>query len=132
MLDRLNRPILALAALAAGAMLVSQRVEAARDFTAPPPTGFEIVVMEVNGCKYCPRFRENVAPAYTASPRGRDIPMRFMDLNAEGAGQLRLKSPIDTVPTAVLMHNHSEVGRVEGYVSPEDFARLITSLLAQN
>lgn len=128
---RITRLILGLAALAVAAVLASPRVEAARDFTPPPPKAMEIVVMEVNGCKYCPRFRENVASAYSASPRGREIPMRFIDVNAEGAARLKLKSPIDTVPTAVLMREHAEVGRIEGYVSPEDFARLVTQLLAR-
>lgn len=131
MLDRLTRSILALAALTLAAALASHRVEAARDFTEPPPTAMEIVVMEVEGCKYCPSFRENVGTAYAATPRGREIPMRFVDVNAEGAGRLRLRAPIDTVPTAVLMRDHAEIGRIEGYVGPEDFTRLVSQLLSQ-
>lgn len=131
MLDRLTRSILGLAALALAAALVSHRVEAARDFTEPSPTAMEIVVMEVVGCKYCPNFRENVGTPYAASPRAREIPLRYIDLNAEGASRLRLKSPIDTVPTAVLMRDHVEVGRIVGYVGPEDFARLVNRMLAQ-
>lgn len=128
MLNRLTCLALGLAAVA---IIAPPRVEAARDLATPATGEFEIVVVEVNGCKYCPLFRQAVVPAYQASPRARDVPIRFLDINAHGAGQLKLKAPITVVPTAVLMRNHTEVGRIEGFVGPEDFSRLVASLLSQ-
>lgn len=127
MFSVIQRPVLVLLALIV-ALVVSSRVEAARD-TASAGSNLEIIVMEVSGCKYCPRFRQDILPAYSASPRAREVPMRFVDVNAIGADRLKLKAPIATVPTALLMRGNSEVGRIEGYVAPEDFSRLLTALL---
>ncbi|MDO9382397.1 MAG: hypothetical protein Q7T86_05990 [Hyphomicrobiaceae bacterium] len=129
MIKLLKRTVLGLA-VAAAAFTNSPHANAARDLVAQAGSGIEIVVIEVNGCKYCPLFRQSVVPAYAATPRARDVPIRFIDINAEGADRLKLKSPIATVPTSVVMRNHVEVGRIEGFVGAEDFARLISSLLA--
>ena len=129
MIKLLKRTVLGLA-VAAAAFTNSQHANAAHDLVAEAGSGMEIVVIEVNGCKYCPLFRQSVVPAYEATPRARDVPIRFIDINAEGADRLKLKAPIATVPTSVVMHNHVEVGRIEGFVGAEDFARLISSLLA--
>lgn len=129
MLHRILCLVLTLVAVLA-TIIAATRVEAARDYAPPAPTGLEIIVMEVSGCRYCPLFRQDVAPAYSASPRARDVPLRFMDVTAVGADQLKLKAPIDTVPTAVLMRDHVEIGRIEGYVGAETFARLVTQILS--
>jgi hypothetical protein len=130
MLNRLTCLTLVLVAVAI-LLIAPRRVEAARDFAPPATSEFEIVVVEVNGCKYCPLFRQAVAPAYSATPRARQIPLRFLDITAEGADKMKLKSPITIVPTAVLLRNHVEIGRIEGFVGAEDFSRLVTSLLSQ-
>lgn len=129
MFQRLNRPILALLALITVAS--AAQVQAARDLSIPAQREMEILVMEVPGCKYCPLFREHVLPAYTASPRARDMPIRFVDVSAADTSKLKLTSPIETVPTAVLMRNNKEIGRIEGYVGPSDFGRLISAILGR-
>jgi hypothetical protein len=131
---RLARPVLgllgALATAAVAALVVTTPgAEAARDPQPPVTTALEIVVIEVGGCKYCPLLRQDVADGYARSPRAREVPIRFVDVTAEGADRLKLKAPIATVPTAILLRNHVEIGRIEGYVSPEDFTRLLTDLL---
>jgi thioredoxin-related protein len=105
-------------------------VEAARDMDAPPAdSSYEIVVMEVEGCRYCPLFRSDVLPVYLATPRAREVPVRFQDINAADMDRLKLKGAIDTVPTAVLMQDKAEIGRIPGYVAPESFARMITDMM---
>lgn len=133
---RPDRPVLSLLAattlavtLAATLLLSSSPAGAARDLGAPPATTLEIVVIEVGGCKYCPQLRQDVADGYARSPRARDVPIRFVDVTAPGTDRLKLKAPVNIVPTAVLMHDNVEIGRIEGYVAPEDFARLLTDLL---
>lgn len=122
-----NRIVLALAAPVLAAVAVSQG-QAARDM-AQVGSGLEIVVMEVEGCKYCPLFRKDVVPAYSASPRARDVPMRFVDVNAASIDGLKLKSPIIMLPTAIVVRGVREIGRIEGYVAPEDFSRMVAALL---
>jgi thioredoxin-related protein len=132
--QRLARPVLGLvttlATVAVAALaLAAPDAEAARDPQPAVVTSMEIVVIEVGGCKYCPLLRQDVADGYARSPRAREVPIRFVDVTAQGADRLKLKAPIATVPTAVLLRNHVEIGRIEGYVSPEDFTRLLTDLL---
>ena len=125
------RNLLTCSAAVLTALLLVSRVEAARDMEAAPAfgSGLEIVVMEVEGCLYCPIFRRDVWPVYLASPRARDVPLRFQDLNAAGAERLKLRAPIETVPTAVLVRDGVEAGRITGYVGPELFPRMVTDLL---
>lgn len=91
----------------------------------------QIVVLEAPGCTYCNLFRRYVVPAYSASPRAREVPIKFIDLNEPAYDQLGLDAPVDLVPTAVLMRNNKEVGRIPGYVGPENFFHAINHLLAR-
>ena len=100
--------------------------------TGPLPAGdeVELVVFEVDGCNYCRLFRRDVLPAYMMSPRAGDVPIRFVDLN-DGTGGIRLTSQIDVVPTAVLVRNNRETGRISGYSGPESFFQLMRYLLSR-
>lgn len=122
--------IFAIAAAFAGALFAS-RVYAARDVSAPVPRtgGYEIVVMEIKGCRYCPLVRSDILPVFQATPRGREIPVRFVDLNADGIEKLKLDGAINTVPTAVLMHGDREVGRIPGYVGPQNFVSMVSAMM---
>lgn len=99
---------------------------------ALPTTSFELVVLEAEGCIYCQIFRRDVVPAYAVSPRAREVPLRFVDLNEPHVDRLGLSQPIDLVPTVVLMKDHREVGRITGYVGPEAFFHSVNRLLAQS
>ncbi len=120
-------------AVAAVALICAQGASwAARSLeTGALPAGdvMEIIVFEVEGCTYCGHFRRDVLPGYLMTPRAVDAPMRFVDVN-DGVVGLRLDSPIDIVPTAVLVKNNRETGRIVGYPGPEHFFRMIGSLLA--
>lgn len=94
-------------------------------------TTLQLVILEAPGCSYCNLFRRYVLPAYSASPRAREVPLRFVDLNDEAFAQLGLSDPVDLVPTAVLLHNNREVGRIPGYLGPENFFHAINHLLAK-
>ena len=49
----------------------------------------------------------------------------------DGTGGVRLASGIDVVPTAVLVRNNRETGRITGYSGPESFFQLMRYLLSQ-
>lgn len=93
-------------------------------------SAFEIVVVEAEGCIYCPIFRRDVLPAYQATPRARSVPMRFADVGAIEAGALNLSGAIDSVPTVLVLKGGAEVGRLAGYAGRDNFLRSIDSLLA--
>ena len=91
----------------------------------------QLIVLEAPGCIYCNLFRRHVVPAYNTSPKSRDVPLKFIDLNDKAYDELGLDSPVDMVPTAVLLQNNREVGRIPGYMGPENFFHAINHLMAR-
>lgn len=94
----------------------------------PKLTNFELVVLEADGCTYCSLFRRDVLPSYQTSERAKDVPIRFIDVNDVPA-TMQLDTPVDIVPTFVVLKQNKEVGRIPGYVGPENFFHSINYLL---
>lgn len=90
----------------------------------------ELIVVEAPGCTFCTVFRRDVLPSYQASERARSLPVRFIDVNDLAVAQLGLDSPINIVPTFVVIKNNKEIGRIPGYVGPENFYHTINYLLS--
>lgn len=127
------RRVLTSAALVLAVLLLGEtRGNAARDLLIPADGEgrLQLVLVEVDGCIYCEIFRRDVLPKYRESARGRDVPLRFVDLNAPEADELGFESPIVTVPTVVLLKNNVEVGRIQGYVGPENFFHSVHRLFS--
>ncbi len=116
------------------ALLMSLPLGASRadlDITSTPSNvAFELVVVEADGCIYCRLFRRDVLPAYEASKQGKDAPVRFLDVNDIETARLDLKSTVDVVPTFVIVKSQHEVGRISGYMGPENFFHSIKYLIA--
>ncbi|MET0408128.1 MAG: thioredoxin fold domain-containing protein [Hyphomicrobium sp.] len=101
------------------------------DTQAPIPAGaLELVVVEADGCIYCEIFRRDVLPSYQSSEQSKDLPLRFVDINDIEADHLAFKSSVDIVPTFVVVKSQHEVGRISGYMGPENFFHSISYLLA--
>lgn len=102
------------------------------DLTEPVAanSNVELIVVEAPGCTYCTVFRRDVLPSYQASERARSVPVRFIDVNDLAVAQLGLGSPINIVPTFVVIKNNKEIGRIPGYVGPENFYHTINYLLS--
>lgn len=105
--------------------------EAARDPASLPPgtAAAELIMIEVDNCIYCEVFRRDVLPAYMASPRSKEAPIRFVDYNAPAADELPLNAPVSIVPTFVMVRENKEVGRIPGYVGRAEFFRAVTRML---
>jgi thioredoxin-related protein len=101
------------------------------DPLARPRAHMALIVIEEPGCFYCRLFRRDVRPAYEASQRARDVPMRFLDLKAAKARRLAFERPIDILPTVVLFRDGREVSRIPGYMAPKNFVRVIDYLLSR-
>jgi thioredoxin-related protein len=100
------------------------------DATIPKASNLELVVMEAPGCTYCGIFRRDVLPAYEASERAKDVPIRFLDVNDVSSTKIDLETPVDIVPTFVILKDNKEIGRIPGYVGPETFFHTINYLLS--
>ncbi len=102
------------------------------DAPVPQYTNLQLVVMEAPGCIYCNLFRRDVLPSYQTSERGKDMPVRFLDVNDVPKTGIELQSPIDILPTFVIVKDNRELGRIPGYMGPEDFFHSINYLLSSS
>lgn len=93
-------------------------------------TNLQLIVMEAPGCIYCDLFRRDVLPAYQKSPRAKILPVRFIDVNNLDDAKLKVSSPVEIVPTFVVMRDDQEIGRIPGYVGPEIFYQSINHLIS--
>lgn len=108
------------------------RAEVDPTATIPAATNFQLLVMEAEGCIYCTIFRRDVLPSYQVSERGKELPVRFIDVNDVDKAGITLQSPIDILPTFVVVKDNRELGRIPGYMGPEDFFHSINYLLSSS
>jgi thioredoxin-related protein len=62
---------------------------------------------------------------------GDAVPLRFVDIAETDTADFALQSSIEQVPTAVLMKEGNEIGRIAGYWAPSNFFRLLAYMLAR-
>lgn len=93
-------------------------------------TSMELLVFEHPDCTYCPIFRQDVGLSYQRSAPGNEAPLRYIDIAKSDIGALNLKGRIDMVPTAVLMKNGQEVGRIAGYWGRESFFKMLAHIMS--
>ena len=114
------------------APLSSGRAGIDPDASVPQLGNLQLLVMEADGCIYCGIFRRDVLPSYEASERGKDMPVRFVDINDIPKTGIELQSQIDILPTFVIIKDNRESGRIPGYMGPEDFFHSINYLLSSS
>ena len=123
---RFSAAIVAVFALSFG---LTQPLDAARERPIKPANRLELLVIEVAGCTVCDLVRIHIQPAYDASPRARQVPMRYVDITSIDETRLGLVDRVATVPTIVLMRDGREVDRISGYTGPEHFFVALTDML---
>lgn len=89
----------------------------------------ELLVFERADCSWCEAFRREISPRYSKSTAASDAPLRFVDIDKADLTQLRLRSRLTVLPTAVLMKDGTEVDRIQGYTGPEIFFSLMPVLM---
>ncbi len=94
----------------------------------PGPT-LELIVIEARGCPMCRLFRDEIAPAYRATARAKQAPLRFVDVSFTDPATLNLAAPIEIVPTIILMRDGAEIDRLVGYTGPEIFMSVVGKML---
>jgi thioredoxin-related protein len=111
---------------------VSADVPASRAGVEPGarPASMELIVFEHPDCAYCRIFRQIIAPSYQSSPRAPQAPLRYVDIAKSDIGGLHLSESIDTLPTAVLMKDGREEGRIAGYWGRDSFLRMLAHIMS--
>lgn len=102
---------------------------AAREQATKPATRLELLVIEVANCSICSLVRIHIQPAYEASTRARQVPLRYVDITSIDEMRLGLSERVATVPTIVLMRDGREVDRIAGYTGPENFFAALGQML---
>lgn len=84
-------------------------------------------MIERQGCAWCRRWTQEVAPVYGKTEEGVRAPLRRHDLaQGQPAG---LAAPAVYTPTFALMRDGAEIGRITGYVDDATFWGLLGALL---
>jgi thioredoxin-related protein len=123
---------LSLIALSAFLCLQGPSPRAAWDLetSSIPASSMELLVVEVEGCIYCSVFRRDVLPNYQASTQAQTVPIRVIELNAAEEQKFPFAEPVTMVPTILLMKGGREVGRISGYLGPENFFHAVNHMIS--
>jgi thioredoxin-related protein len=92
-----------------------------------PARAAELVMFDSPTCVYCKRFKREAAPLYNASRAARVLPLRIVQMGRDPLG-FRLKEPVGTTPTFVIVDNAIEVERFTGYSGAGEFLDMMNSL----
>ncbi len=91
----------------------------------------ELLVYEHPDCSYCQVFRARIAPRYLKSGHAADAPLRVIDIAGAAPAGIVLRSPIEQVPTTVLVKDGREVDRIPGYWAPDNFFKMVDFLISR-
>jgi hypothetical protein len=105
--------------------------DAAAEFTTGALSTVELVVIEARDCPMCQLLRDEIAPIYRATARAGRAPLRFVDVAHADLETMGLTSPVEIIPTVVLMRDGTEIDRLVGYTGPEIFMRAVGVMLGE-
>lgn len=98
-------------------------------FLSPALAGAaELVMVERDGCEWCERWNNDIAPAYPNTEEGRRAPLRRVDIK-NPPDDIDFGSALIFTPTFVLIDDGKELGRLEGYMGPDFFWFRLSKLL---
>jgi thioredoxin-related protein len=95
--------------------------------SASPVFAAELVMFDSLSCVYCKKFKREAMPAYMASRAGRVLPLRITQMDGGEPG-FRLKKPVRSTPTFVIVEGGAEVERFTGYSGREDFLEMMDNM----
>lgn len=96
---------------------------------APAASAGQLVYVEWSGCGYCKIFNKQMAWAYKSSAVGKKVPLRRVDILGRWPADLKRVSRPSYTPVFILVEKGREVGRFDGYSSPQGFKRNLERLL---
>lgn len=94
------------------------------------PGGLALLLVESPGCPFCAAFRREVLPGYAARAEGRAAVLVPVPLDGPWPDGLALAQAPHATPTFILLRDRVEIGRFQGYESPDWFWRELGALLA--
>src|SRR5690606_33685109 len=95
----------------------------------PSVQAAELLMLERPGCAWCPRWNQEIAPAYPATTEGRAAPLRRIDLTAPWPDDLAGIADDVYTPTFIVVENGVEIARLRGYPGEHFFWPLLGEML---
>jgi thioredoxin-related protein len=89
----------------------------------------ELLVYERQGCAWCARWDQEIAPIYPKADIGQIAPLRRISLDQKSTTDPILEDPVRFTPTFVLLRSGKEVGRITGYHNDAFFWGLLESMV---
>ncbi|MBV1867730.1 MAG: hypothetical protein KUG69_07465 [Marinosulfonomonas sp.] len=90
----------------------------------------ELVMIEEDGCVWCARWNQEIAPIYPKTAAGKFAPLRRFDKNGPFPDTLKFSGKFFYTPTFVVIENGAEIGRIEGYPGEDFFWGLLEKILS--
>lgn len=99
---------------------------------ATRPLGAEtlLIMFDQPGCSWCARWTAEVGMEYPVTDEGRIAPLHRQGISDSLPDGIDIDGRPVFTPTFVLVHDGSEVGRIEGYPGEDFFWGLLGSLIS--
>ncbi len=89
----------------------------------------ELVMVDLQWCGYCAKFRREVAPSYDSSREGKLAPLRVVSVAKSWPSDLAAIRQVSYTPVFILVEHGKEIGRFAGYSNPATFWSELDPLL---
>lgn len=96
---------------------------------AASPAETRLIMVEEEGCIWCARWNEEIAPIYPKTGEGKAAPLQRIDIRAPRPEDMTFARGLFFTPTFVLMTDGKEVSRIEGYPGEDFFWGLLRQML---
>ena len=98
---------------------------------ALPVAAAELVMVEQQGCEWCERWNEEIAPSYPKTTEGKFAPLRRVDLR-DMPPELMIDRRVNFTPTFLIVEDDRELARLEGYPGAGFFWPVLAKLLSEH
>ncbi len=89
-----------------------------------------LLMIEEEGCVWCARWDEEIAPIYPKTAEGKLAPLQRHDIH-EPVTHATLQRGVFFTPTFILLEDGVETGRIEGYPGEDFFWGLLADMIKQ-
>ena len=90
-----------------------------------------LLMVEEQGCVWCARWDDDIAPIYPKTAEGRAAPLQRIDIHESLPEGMTFARGLNFTPTFVLMVDDQEASRIEGYPGEDFFWGLLGQMLIQ-
>lgn len=87
-----------------------------------------LLMAEEEGCVWCAKWNQEIAPIYPKTSEGQLAPLRRYDLHSE-TPDVQFMRRVHFTPTFILVTDGQEMSRIEGYPGPDFFWGLLAMMI---